>query len=431
MNTKETDFLLDSHKSDGDRSTGTKDARKLMLFDLSVGGHHAVYIQHLLRYWCERGLPGHLDIVVLPKFMQQHSEVVEIAATCPQKTINFVSIAPEEAAALKPRNYSLNRALRAFQEWQLLDKYAAALKTSHCLIMYFDTCDYPLILGAKLSCPFSGIYFKPIFHYSDFANYVPSWKTRLQEWRQKLSLLRILHTSQLQTLFCLDPFVSVYLDKFHSHVKAVNLPDPVQIYSSSKFQLEELRKGLTIEPKRKVFLLFGSLTDPRKGCQQIIKAISKLPSALSEKLCVVFVGEADPVERAPLEAQIADVCQSRPVQILCRYEFVPEEDVSVYFHLADVVLATYQRHIGMSGILMLAAAAQKPVLSSNYGLMGEIVRQYKLGLTVDSTLPEEIVKGLALFLTESPNSFCDRTTMREFAEHNSPDKFAEIIFHNL
>ncbi len=405
--------------------------RKLLLFDLSVGGHHAAYIQHLLNYWCQQELSGKLDILVLPKFLQQHSDVVNIAISNPQKNINFIAITEAEVVALKPRNNSANRAIRSFQEWHLLQKYAAAIDATHCLVMYFDTCDYPLMLGASLPCPFSGIYFKPTFHYRNFANYQPSRKATLQEWREKFALSRILQNRQLRTLFCLDPFVSSYIDKFHSQVKALHLPDPVQISHSSEFNLHQFRESLGIDPDRQVFLLFGSLTDRRKGVRQLLEAVEILPPELCQKLCLLFVGEADPIERAPLEFQIAKLRQSLPIQIVTHYEFVPETDVHAYFHLSDVILAPYQKHIGMSGILLLAAATQKPVLSSNYGLMGEIVQRYSLGIAVDSTDKNEIAQGLTRFLTESPDNLGDEVKMAAFATENSADKFAQKIFEHL
>lgn len=413
---------------------GTADAKgvyRLMLFDLSVGGHHGSYIQHLINYWSEQELPGRMDIVVLPKFMQQHSEVVDIALSCPHKNINFVAITAQEEAALKSRESSLNRTFRAFQEWKLLRKYAVSLLADRCLIMYFDTCQLPLVLGATLPCSFSSIYFRPTFHYSDFANYIPSKKERLQQLREKFFLSRIFHNPHLKTLFCLDPFALKHLDKFPSQVKTVHLPDPVQISTSPEIQSGNLKKNLGIHPDRQVFLLFGSLTDSRKGIYQLLEAVAMLPSNLCEKLCLLFVGEANSIERVPLESHIAAVCLVQPVQIISRYEFVPERDVQAYFQLTDVVLAPYQRHVGMSGILLLAAAAQKPVLSSNYGLMGKIVQHYSLGITVDSTVPGEIAQGLTCFLLESPAKFGDRSKMKAFAEQNSAEEFARIIFQHI
>lgn len=405
--------------------------RNLMLFDLSVGGHHPGYIQHLIEYWSEQKLSGILNIVVLPKFIQQHSDVVDAAKRCKQKNINFVEITSDESSVLKSRNSSFSRAFRAFQEWQLLCRYASLLKATHCLIMYFDTCELPLVWKAKIPCSFSGIYFKPTFHYSNFSNYIPRWKNHLQQWREKFFLSRVLHHPQMQTLFCLDPFAIKHINKLHIQEKVVHLPDPVQIYSISEFPVKRLRENLGIQPDRQVFLLFGSLTDSRKGISQLLEAVKLLPHTLCQKLCIVFAGEADPIERLPLESQIMAISQSQPVQIISNYEFIPTEDVHVYFHLADVVLAPYQKHIGMSGILLLAAAAQKPVLSSNYGLMGELVQRYSLGLAIDSSVPIEITKGLTQFLLKTPFELCDRAKMKFFAEENSAENFANTIFQHI
>ena len=414
---KDADSSVDSERFNSQR--------KLMLFDLSIRGHHPGYIQHLVRYWCDKELPGRLHIVVSPKFMQEHSNVVSLSPSCNQRNVTFMAIAPEEEAALSSRKNSINRTFRAFQEWQLFCKYADLLKATQCLIMYFDTCQLPLAFGARPTCPFSGIYFKPTFHYDEFATYVPSWKERPQRWREKLLLSRVLGHPQLKTLFCLDPFVVKHIDKPQNRVRAVHLPDPVETHSNLQFQMEKLREKLGIHSERQVFVLFGALTD-RKGIYQLLEAVLTLSPTLCQKLCLLLVGESR-IE-ASLKSRIAEICQSRPIQIIGRYEFIPEQDVQAYFQLADVVLAPYQRHVGMSGILMLAAAAQKPVLSSNYGLMGEIVQRYRLGLTVDSTVPDEIAKVLTRFLLESPAGLCDRTKMKHFASQNSAEEFASVIF---
>lgn len=416
--------------------------RKLMLFDLSIYGHHPSYIQHLIEYWCKQRLSGSLNIVVSPKFIQEHFDVVSIASKLNQANINFVAIALEEEAALKSRKSGFSRTLRAFQEWNLFCKYASFLKATQCLFMYFDTCQLPIAFGRGAPCPFSGIYFKPTFHYGDFTNYLPSLKDRLQHQREKFLLSLVLRNSQLQTLFCLDSFVVKHLDSFRTKVEAVYLPDPVKSQNEFEFQStfshratagdaltssKRLREKLGISADKQVFLLFGAL-DGRKGIYQLLEAILLLPPVLLQKFCLVFIGESNPVDKELIESQVATVCQSQPVQIVRHYEFVPEQDVTAYFQLADVVLAPYQRHVGMSGILLLAAAAQKPVLSSNYGLMGEIVQRYNLGLTVDSTVPSEIAKSLTRFLLESPEALCDRTKMKLLAEQNSTERFASVIF---
>ena len=404
---------------------------KLLLFDLIVGGHHGSYIQHLIESWCEEELSGILNIVVSPNFLQVHSDVVDIALKHKRVSINFIPITSEEEASLHSNKSSIRRAFRAFGEWELLCKYAEKLGATHCLIMYFDTCELPLTAGMKSPCPFSGIYFRPTFHYGDFADYAPSWKDKVQQWREKFTLGRILRHPQLQTLFCLDPFAVKHIGaKFSTQAEVVHLPDPVQIHQNYKFQQNKLPESIGIDPDRRVFLLFGALTG-RKGIFQLLEAILLLPSELCRKLCILLVGSVDHAGQANIKSKVATICQDQPVKIIEHYEFVPERDVPAYFQLADVVLATYQRHVGMSGILLLAAAARKPLLSSNYGLMGEIVRRYSLGIAVDSTVPSEIAKGLTRFLLESPQEFCDQGQMEIFAKQNDSRTFASKIFQKL
>lgn len=155
-----------------------------------------------------------------------------------------------------------------------------------------------------------------------------------------------------------------------------------------------------------------------------------LPSALCEQICLLFVGEANPRDKGSIQSKVAATRQSHPVQVIEHYEFVPESEVQAYFQIADVVLAPYQCHVGMSGILLLAAAATKPVLSSNYGLMGEIVHNYRLGVTVDSTAPAAIAKGLEHCLAANPKELSDRAQMQLFTEQNSAEKFANLLFQH-
>lgn len=400
-----------------------------MLFELSVGGHYPGYIQHLVQSWCKQKRPGQLSVVVSPQFIEHHADVVAIARDC-EHPVSFVPITAEEASALVPRKSPAHRAVRAFQTWQILCNYASALGSTHCLMMYLDSFQSPLAVGAKAPCSLSGIYFRPTFHYHSLTCYQPSWKDRVQHWRERFILPRVLRHPKLQTVFCLDPFVIQHLQQFHGSAATVPLADPVQSYGySSQSQILKLQEDLEIQPNRLIGLMFGGL-DGRKGIFQLLNAILMLSPALCQKLCLVFVGSINPQDKQlmqPLLTQISEL----PVQIKIHDTFIPDHEIQRYFQMANVILAPYQRHVGMSAILVRAAYAQKPVLSSNYGLMGELTRSHRLGLAVDSTSPSEIAQGLTRFLNESPLAFCDRTSMRQFAEQNSVQAFTETIFQHL
>ena len=94
--------------------------RSLMLFDLSILGHHAAYIKYLIQYWSDRQLADRLDVVVSPMFLEKHADVVGLVNEYNQNNIQIVAISAVEDAALKSRNSKLKRAWRNFQEWQIL-----------------------------------------------------------------------------------------------------------------------------------------------------------------------------------------------------------------------------------------------------------------------------------------------------------------------
>ncbi len=405
---------------------------RLMLFDLAVGGHHGNYLQHLIDRASQQGFGGAIDIVVLPQFAEIHHDTVAAIDRAQQQSIdiNLVPISAAEATALGSRNSGISRTRRNFREWQLFCKYAQALQTTHALIMYLDTCELPLAMGLRSPCSFSGIYFRPTFHYQMFANYQPTRQDKRQQWRERLTWARILHHPQLKTVFCLDPFAATALAAQHPNIRVVHLADPVQPYPAVPADLAAVKTKLGIEPHRQVFLLFGGV-DGRKGIYQLLEAIELLPPAVCQQLCLLLVGQPHPTDRIDIHLKITALCETRQLQAIEHYDFIPEADVLTYFQLADTILAIYQRHVGMSGILLLAAAAGKPVLSSDYGLMGELVRRYQLGLAVDSTQPTEIARALTTLLSTSPQTLADPSQMKLFAEQNSIDLYASTIFEQL
>jgi glycosyltransferase involved in cell wall biosynthesis len=409
-----------SHRSlEGDRN--------IMLFDLAVGGHHPEYIQHLADYWEKEALSGNLYIVVSPKFFEEHNDVINSVLNYYPSQIKFISITQDEDWDFRKQS---NYLIRTFKQWQIFCKYSIELRISHCLIMYFDNWQFLLTLGVNSPCPFSTIYFRPAFHYHEFVNHVTSWKEVIRQWRQKLLLFRILQNPNLRFLFCLDPFAVKHIAQLSNRVRIIHLPDPVRSIDSDCYKVEQLKTRVGIDRERRVFLLFGSLNS-RKGVYQLLEAIQMLPSSLCKRLCLLLAGSVSHSDKSQIEKLIAEISQVLPIQIIIRDEFIPQSEVQLYFQAADVILAPYQRHVGMSGILMQAAAVQKPVLASDYGLMGEITRWYELGLTVDSTKPQAIVQGLTHFLLESPDCFCNFTKMRQLAEQNTAERFSTTIFNHI
>ena len=398
--------------------------RNILLFDLFSTGHHAGYLLHLIKYWQDVALSGSLQMLVTPTFIKSHGDVVAAA----KPGVSLVTITPEEEQQLRSEGSSSDRLARSFQEWDLLQKYGQKLQPSHCVLMYLDSMLLALSLKGKPPCPISGIYFRPIFHYGEFADFNSSFKERILQWRDRVILGQLLGKKQFKTLFCLDPFAVERIAQFNTSVEPIYLADPVQIYSNSDSQLKELKASLDLPQDRKVFLMFG-VPQGRKGIYQLLEAIALLPVNLAEQFCLLLVGPKS--EDPSIHNRISELQQSLPVQIIKREQFIQDQEIQPYFQISDVILAPYQRHIGMSAILVRAAAAQKPVLSCNYGLMGEMVKRYELGITVDASSPQAIAQGINKFLFQSGEILGNPATMKSFAEINTAKNFAKTIFGNI
>lgn len=400
---------------------------QLVLFDLAVGGHHGTYIWYLVKHWIQAEVSATLNIIVAPSFFSQHAEVVDLVRQSSTECIQFISISADEFTAVEEQSSIVKR---AFAEWKIFCQYARQLNADQGLMMQIDHLQLPIVFGERAPCAIAGIYFRPTFHYVHFASYTSTWKDRIRRWRQKLLLALALQSGQVNTLFSLDPFAPQSIASFAAGVKVTHLPDPVTPQPMKPLQASALRSRLMIDPDRQIFLLFGQL-DPRKGTYQLIEAIRQLPRDLSQNLCLLLIGQIPASEQAKLKPQLSELSRQTPVQLVIHDKFVPEPELPLYFQMADVVLAPYQRHVGMSGILLQAAAAQTPVIASNYGLMGELVQRYQLGLAIDSERPDAIAQAMAQLLRDRTSSLIDHSKMQAFVEQNHSEKFVQTIMSHL
>lgn len=407
-----------------------------LIFELGYTGHYPHYIRHLAQFWSHQRYPGKLTILVSPQFAHHHAEVLAVGqASGPDPQLGrlrFKVLSEAEADQLVPRQSPLTRAQRSLQEWALLQKYVQSLQVTHALLLYFDSFQTAVLLKRPLSCLFSGIYFRPTLHYCTLGRHAPTAKSRVQSLRERVVLPRVVKHPQFQHLFCLDPYFVEFAQQRLQMPSARYLPDPVVTQPLLQdLSLPDYRQKLGIEAGRTTFLLFGALYDRRKGIEQVLDAITQLSKAACQKVCLLLVGQLGDGPENFLQARIQELRKTHAVQVIICNGFVPDEEVSLCFQVTDIVLAPYQRHVGMSGILVHAAAAQKPLIASNYGLLGELVSRLQLGITVDTTVSAEIAMAMDQCVQCPAETIGNRQEMLAFARQNSALNFAHSIFQAL
>ena len=385
------------------------ETKKLMLFDTILDGHHSDYISHIVEYWLENQLKHELYVVTPKGF----------ATTLPvSECIHFIEIKEDEVTKTT-KGTILHR---GFAVWNLFLKYAREIGPDHAFLMYLDLFQIGLCFGEKAPCQVSGIFFRPSFHYEQ----ATSLKEKVIGARKKWTLSRILTNGSLEYLFSLDHSCVLPMRSIAKGVEVVPLSDPVKKYTVGRSEVIQLRKSLKIEEGRTVFLVFGFLDD-RKGIEQVIDAIALLSPDQAGELALLLVGPIDKEYRRVIEEKIK--AYTGNAQLITRFNEIKGSTIQAHFELADFVLTLYQKHIGMSSILVRAALSGRPVLSSDFGYMGKLVKELGLGTTVDSASEVSICGGLVEALEGSIDYSLEK--MIDFGLDNSPSAFAGQIVNTL
>ncbi len=148
-----------------------------------------------------------------------------------------------------------------------------------------------------------------------------------------------------------------------SKFKIIPEGDYTQVYANHVSRVEARQKlGLAIGAK--VFLYVG-LIKPYKGILELIDAYGTLPHTSSH---LVIVG------RIMDKAYGDKIRQGLSDTIMLVDQFIPKDDLQVYFNAADVVVLPFQK-IENSGSAIMAMGFAKPIVAPRMGVVKERLLQ--------------------------------------------------------
>lgn len=198
------------------------------------------------------------------------------------------------------------------------------------------------------------------------------------------------------------------------------LPDP-----APELELLHLAKPGSREDKRQVVLLFGALTR-RKGIHEALQAWSCLSPPDRARFALRFVGRLGQDERAPFLSALETARQAMPDAVIELEDgFVTDQQLASEVAGADIILAPYQKHIGSSGVMHWAVAANKPLIAQDTGLIGYQVSKYGIGAAINCRKHELIANAVTNVATES------RRPHGDFQKRHRPDAFVKNILDGM
>jgi glycosyltransferase involved in cell wall biosynthesis len=141
-------------------------------------------------------------------------------------------------------------------------------------------------------------------------------------------------------------------------------------------------------------LLFFGLIRPYKGLEVLLRA---MPAILAKRpVKLVVAGECYGDDK-PLHALIAELGIGAALKLDLKY--VPNEAVATYMVAADAVVVPYL-HATQSGIVQVAYAFGKPVITTRVGGIPEVVWEGETGLLVPPSDPVALAAAVERFFAE-------------------------------
>ncbi len=138
----------------------------------------------------------------------------------------------------------------------------------------------------------------------------------------------------------------------------------------------EAKQQLGISPGEKTILFFGNIT-PYKGLEYLVAAFQQLQTR-REDYRLIIAGKPDKCERywGAIREDIHEEVERG--QILLKDNFIPDNEVEVYFKAADTLVLPYT-HVYQSGVLFTGQNFGLPVLAADVGSLKDEIVQGKTG----------------------------------------------------
>ncbi len=389
----------------------TEVGENILIFEPLCGGHRVEFLTHLLRYLaCHKKNGAHYTFVV-----DNTSFIENEWTSLPQ--VNFETLSEEDRNLLSS---SRDRFLGSFAFMRVLKRYLEILKPDRLVIMDLTYLELALCF-TRLPCKTSAILFVQYPELRSVSS--PSLKTRFKFILKELKTWMLLFNQNLERIYLLNGArACAYLNKRFKTTRFIPIPDPVpELVSEQGF---DVHREFRIDGGRKVFLFFGSMS-PRKGVEQLVAALERIPEGNATCSAFVFCGRPEPGYEGRYRTMLEQLQALRPDLFLCvREQFLSPGRMRALFEQVDWILLPYARPEYSSGILAHAVAARTPVIGSCDGLVARQIREQGLGL-VSSLDPISLshVLGVA---SESNFSF-DEGKRRDFLEMSCPERFAAMV----
>ena len=371
---------------------------RILVFDTKLSGHHLEYLHHL--YMMAVDHPEDEFIFVVPKsFGDVKGRLYwPFAGNIQYDYINKESSLQDGVGLIRQLRKSIYEA-------HLLNKYALKHHANNVFaINLMSLVPFGLLFFSK-GYAISGIIYQIYLYKYDEMRL-------LKKLIERLKYSIITKCGCFKTVFILNDSRSAKeLNSIYKTNKFKYLVDPYMPITPSG---KHIRSLYGIDSAQRLLIHIGSM-EKRKGTMLILDSLRLLTPEEKKKLVFFFAGRVSDEIKTPFYDAVKD-CND--VRIIVKDEYCGFDFFADLCSEADAVLMPYLTSSMSSGIIGYASQFMTPVISTSHGLIGNLVRQYKLGLLLDDTDTDSLLRAYKRILSNdygaSSDCYCETHTIEAF-----------------
>lgn len=157
------------------------------------------------------------------------------------------------------------------------------------------------------------------------------------------------------------------------------------------------RNKLNIQADKRVILFFGQIKKV-KGVDVLIKAMRLVKETHPDVLCII-AGKVWKDDFTTYQQLIDDYGLNEFIR--SDIKFIADDDIKYYFNSAEVVVLPY-RKIYQSGVVLLGAAYEKPIVATKEGEFLQVIKNGETGLLVEPENDAALAEAICWHL-DNPN----------------------------
>ena len=365
-----------------------------LVFDTDTAGHHVEYIHHIYMKILEK--TDNSYIIVVP----EDFKLCEAQYIWPKAKHILFEFIPQDVV---DKANSSSMYVSSFRRTKLLSHYVKRFGATHVLLITLIKFIpfLPFVISKKINV------------------YGIIYKLYLYEWKDYSVIRKLLEMFKYQVLsynncikkvFVLnDSSSAARLNALYRVDKFVFLADP---FNDDNYKPRNIRGELGIPAENLVFLHAGAM-NRRKGTLTFLNSILQIPQEKRKKMTFVIAGAIQADIKEEFE-RLFNIVKNK-CQIVLYNEYCSNSFMADLFESSDCIVLPYEVTAQSSGLIGYAAHFRKPVIGPKTGLVGKLIRKYRLGIQPDEMNPVNLSVAISHFTPYLLDTdYCSYATIGKF-----------------